>query len=106
MSFIASYFILSRKGFIFGCSITWLSQVFQAHSSQPKPANTPSSTGKDSPSSKLLYAKDIPIYKEWVERYYSDIKIMQPISDQDMNAMLAEESRVSMEVEEFKISDF
>lgn len=51
--------------------------------------------GKDSPSSKLLYAKDIPCYKEWVERYYSDIKIMPAISDQDMNAMLAEESRVS-----------
>ena len=51
--------------------------------------------GKDSPSSKLLYAKDIPIYKEWVDRYYSDIKCMQAISDQDMNAMLAEESRVS-----------
>jgi hypothetical protein len=26
--------------------------------------------GKDSPSSKLLYAKDIPIYKDWVTRYY------------------------------------
>ncbi|XP_026472464.1 plexin-A4 [Ctenocephalides felis] len=50
--------------------------------------------GKDSPSSKLLYAKDIPVYKEWVERYYSDIKIMPAISDQDMNAMLAEESRM------------
>ncbi len=50
--------------------------------------------GKDSPSSKLLYAKDIPVYKEWVDRYYSDIKIMQAISDQDMNAMLAEESRL------------
>ncbi|XP_026681797.1 plexin A3-like, partial [Diaphorina citri] len=50
--------------------------------------------GKDSPSSKLLYAKDIPAYKEWVERYYSDIKSMQAISDQDMNAMLAEESRL------------
>lgn len=50
--------------------------------------------GKDSPSSKLLYAKDIPCYKEWVERYYSDIKMMPAISDQDMNAMLAEESRV------------
>lgn len=50
--------------------------------------------GKDSPSSKLLYAKDIPVYKEWVERYYSDIKVMPAISDQDMNAMLAEESRV------------
>ena len=25
--------------------------------------------GKDSPSNKLLYAKDIPNYKSWVERY-------------------------------------
>ncbi|XP_067122896.1 plexin-A2-like [Centruroides vittatus] len=50
--------------------------------------------GKDSPSSKLLYAKDIPVYKDWVERYYQDIKIMCAISDQDMNAMLAEESRL------------
>ncbi|KAK6634573.1 hypothetical protein RUM43_011974 [Polyplax serrata] len=50
--------------------------------------------GKDSPSSKLLYAKDIPAYKEWVERYYSDIKLMPAISDQDMAAMLAEESRL------------
>ena len=77
--------------------------------------------GKDSPSSKLLYAKDIPIYKDWVTRYYQviiqpsiifrstnhicrkiypeisstplpsqDIKCMPVISDQDMNAMLAE----------------
>ncbi|UYV82243.1 PlexA [Cordylochernes scorpioides] len=50
--------------------------------------------GKDSPSSKLLYAKDIPLYKEWVDRYYGDIKLMTSISDQDMNAMLAEESRL------------
>lgn len=55
-------------------------------------------SGKDSPSSKLLYAKDIPAYKEWVERYYLDIKTMQAISDQDMNAMLAEESRVRIEL--------
>lgn len=53
-------------------------------------------SGKDSPSSKLLYAKDIPIYKEWVERYYADIKVMPAISDQDMGAMLAEESRVCL----------
>ena len=30
-------------------------------------------SGKDSPSSKLLYAKDIPIYKDWVTRYYQVI---------------------------------
>lgn len=50
--------------------------------------------GKDSPSSKLLYAKDIPVYKDWVERYYRDIQTMPPISDQEMNSMLAEESRL------------
>ncbi|XP_054746803.1 plexin-A2 isoform X1 [Anastrepha obliqua] len=50
--------------------------------------------GKDSPSSKLLYAKDIPEYRKWVERYYRDIREMSSISDQDMNAMLAEESRL------------
>ncbi|KAI9533616.1 Plexin-A4, partial [Dissostichus eleginoides] len=78
--------------------------------------------GKDSPSNKLLYAKDIPSYKSWVERpvswqrlipelsnprpqlqeynmYYSDIGKMQAISDQDMNAYLAEQSR--MHVNEF-----
>ncbi|KAH8398904.1 hypothetical protein KR222_005983, partial [Zaprionus bogoriensis] len=50
--------------------------------------------GKDSPSSKLLYAKDIPEYRKWVDRYYRDIRDMPSISDQDMNAMLAEESRL------------
>lgn len=48
---------------------------------------------KESPSGKLLYAKDIPKYKQWVASYYQDIKIMPAISDQDMTAMLAEESR-------------
>ncbi|XP_078717263.1 plexin-A1-like [Lampetra fluviatilis] len=50
--------------------------------------------GKDSPSNKLLYAKDIPNYKHWVERYYTDIGKMPAISDQDMNAYLAEQSRM------------
>ncbi len=30
--------------------------------------------GKDSPSNKLLYAKDIPNYKNWVERYATPTK--------------------------------
>ena len=34
------------------------------------PSFTHITPGKDSPSSKLLYAKDIPIYKDWVTRYY------------------------------------
>ncbi|KAK1141585.1 plexin-A2 [Acipenser oxyrinchus oxyrinchus] len=36
--------------------------------------------GKDSPSNKLLYAKDIPNYKGWVERYYADIARLPAIS--------------------------
>ncbi|KAK6472016.1 plexin-A2 [Huso huso] len=50
--------------------------------------------GKDSPSNKLLYAKDIPNYKGWVERYYADIARLPAISDQDMNAYLAEQARL------------
>ncbi|XP_078520777.1 plexin-A3 [Lissotriton helveticus] len=50
--------------------------------------------GKDSPSNKLLYAKDIPNYKTWVERYYRDIGKMAAISDQDMDAYLVEQSRI------------
>uniref|UniRef100_A0AAY4E6K7 Plexin-A2 n=1 Tax=Denticeps clupeoides TaxID=299321 RepID=A0AAY4E6K7_9TELE len=50
--------------------------------------------GKDSPSNKLLYAKDIPHYKSWVERYYADISRLPAISDQDMNAYLAEQGRL------------
>uniref|UniRef100_A0A3Q2FYF3 Plexin-A1 n=1 Tax=Cyprinodon variegatus TaxID=28743 RepID=A0A3Q2FYF3_CYPVA len=53
--------------------------------------------GKDSPSNKLLYAKDIPNYKSWVERYYSDISRMPAISDQDMSAYLAEQSRLHLD---------
>jgi plexin A len=44
--------------------------------------------GKDSPSSKLLYAKDIPVYKDWVDRYYADIKAMPVISDQVNNSSI------------------
>ncbi|XP_059588999.1 plexin-A3 isoform X3 [Alligator mississippiensis] len=50
--------------------------------------------GKDSPSTKLLYAKDLPAYRAWVERYYRDIAKMTTISDQDMDAYLVEQSRL------------
>ena len=57
-------------------------------------SQSPHRLGKDSPSSKLLFAKDIPKFKKWVERYYQDITMMPAISDQDMTAMMTEESRV------------
>ncbi|XP_051518237.1 plexin-B1 isoform X2 [Myxocyprinus asiaticus] len=49
--------------------------------------------GRDSPINKLLYARDIPRYKQMVERYYSDIRQTISVSDQEMNSALAELSR-------------
>uniref|UniRef100_A0A8C3TZD5 Plexin B2 n=1 Tax=Catharus ustulatus TaxID=91951 RepID=A0A8C3TZD5_CATUS len=48
---------------------------------------------RDSPSNKLLYAKEISNYKKMVEDYYKGIRQMVPVSDQDMNTHLAEISR-------------
>uniref|UniRef100_A0AAZ3SQH6 Plexin-B1 n=1 Tax=Oncorhynchus tshawytscha TaxID=74940 RepID=A0AAZ3SQH6_ONCTS len=50
--------------------------------------------GRDSPINKLLYARDIPRYKQMVERYYADIRQTISASDQEMNSSLAELSRV------------
>lgn len=49
--------------------------------------------GRDSPINKLLYARDIPRYKQLVERYYADIRQTISASDQEMNSALAELSR-------------
>jgi len=44
--------------------------------------------GKDSPSSKLLFAKDIPHYRNLVTKFYNDIKTLPQISDQEMNSAM------------------
>ncbi|XP_061187688.1 plexin-B-like isoform X2 [Saccostrea echinata] len=51
--------------------------------------------GKDSPSNKLLFAKDIPQYKCLVEKYFEDIRAMPAVSDQDLSAYLNEVSRMA-----------
>uniref|UniRef100_A0AAY5K7D3 Sema domain-containing protein n=1 Tax=Esox lucius TaxID=8010 RepID=A0AAY5K7D3_ESOLU len=48
---------------------------------------------RDSPSNKLLYAKEISTYKKMVDDYYKGIRQMISVSDQDMNTHLAEVSR-------------
>ncbi|XP_068611389.1 plexin-B2-like [Brachionichthys hirsutus] len=48
---------------------------------------------RESPSNKLLYAKEISTYKKMVDDYYAGIRQMVPVSDQDMNTHLAEVSR-------------
>ncbi|XP_063883556.1 LOW QUALITY PROTEIN: plexin-B-like [Scylla paramamosain] len=40
--------------------------------------------GKDSPSNKLLFAKDIPRYRAQVKNFYSDVGSAQPVSEQEL----------------------
>lgn len=40
--------------------------------------------GKDSPSNKLLFAKDIPTYRKMVNRFYSDVACLPAVTDQEM----------------------
>ncbi|KAM4738105.1 plexin-B3 isoform 1-T4 [Anableps anableps] len=46
--------------------------------------------GRDSPVNKLLYAREIPRYKQLVERYYSDIHSAASGCYQEMNSTLTE----------------
>ena len=51
---------------------------------------------QDSPSSKLLYAKDIPRYRNLVSQFYQRIHDMAPVSDQEMANIMAEHSSVNI----------
>lgn len=44
--------------------------------------------GKDSPSNKLLFARDIPTYRKMVSRFYQDIAAMPAVTDQEMSVAL------------------
>ncbi|KAK2173297.1 hypothetical protein NP493_885g01007 [Ridgeia piscesae] len=46
--------------------------------------------GKDSPSNKLLFAKDIPRYRQWVSQFYRNIQEMLPVTDQEMSTAMME----------------
>ncbi|KAB1270033.1 Plexin-C1, partial [Camelus dromedarius] len=49
--------------------------------------------GKEAPTNKLLYAKDIPTYKEEVKSYYKAIKDLPPLSSSEMEEFLTQESK-------------
>ncbi|PIO31421.1 hypothetical protein AB205_0154330, partial [Aquarana catesbeiana] len=53
--------------------------------------------GRDSPVNKLLYAREIPRYKQMVEKYYADIQQATPASYQEMNSSLTELSGIHAE---------
>jgi plexin A len=44
--------------------------------------------GKDSPSNKLLFAKDIPHYREMVAHFYYDVQMLPQITDQEMSTAM------------------
>ncbi|XP_066586668.1 plexin-B [Prorops nasuta] len=44
--------------------------------------------GKDSPSNKLLFAKDIPHYREKVGRFYQEVQRLPQITDQEMSSAM------------------
>ena len=44
--------------------------------------------GKDSPSNKLLFAKDIPHYRSLVRNFYQGIRELPPVTDHDMGQYL------------------
>nr|CAD2193070.1 unnamed protein product [Meloidogyne enterolobii] len=48
---------------------------------------------KDSPSSKLLFANEMDKYRQWVQRFYTQIAEAEPIPDREMAMLLAEESQ-------------
>ena len=45
---------------------------------------------QDSPSNKLLFAKDISRYKNMVQRFFQEIQDKPSVSDQDLNCYLTE----------------
>jgi len=49
---------------------------------------------KDSPSSKLLFAKDVPRYREILNKFYANVRESPKVSDEDMNQIMLKMSKV------------
>uniref|UniRef100_A0A8B9FKJ7 Plexin C1 n=1 Tax=Amazona collaria TaxID=241587 RepID=A0A8B9FKJ7_9PSIT len=49
--------------------------------------------GKEAPTNKLLYAKDIPHYKEEVKAYYKAIRDLPPLTTSEVEEFLTQESK-------------
>lgn len=47
------------------------------------------------PTNKLLYAKDIPQFKQEVKTYYKQVRDQSPITDSEFKKFLQEESKVT-----------
>ncbi|KYO27054.1 SRSF protein kinase 3 [Alligator mississippiensis] len=62
------------------------------------PPFTPSPS-QDSPVNKLLYAREIPRYRELVDRYYAEVRQAPPVTYQEMNAALTKMSQLSVDLD-------
>jgi Plexin cytoplasmic RasGAP domain len=49
---------------------------------------------QDSPSSKLLYAKEIPRYRQLISAFYSGVQQLPPVGDLEMSLIMADHSTV------------
>jgi len=49
---------------------------------------------QDSPSSKLLYAKDIPRYRRLVADFYQSVRQLPAVTDKDIAVIMSEHSTV------------
>ncbi|XP_010123417.1 PREDICTED: plexin-C1 [Chlamydotis macqueenii] len=49
--------------------------------------------GKEAPTNKLLYAKDIPLYKTEVKAYYKAIRDLPPLTTSEVEEFLTQESK-------------
>lgn len=49
--------------------------------------------GKSAPTNKLLYAKDIPLYKEEIKAYYKEVRDAPPLSSTELTDFLTSESQ-------------
>uniref|UniRef100_A0A8C2HTA9 Plexin b2b n=1 Tax=Cyprinus carpio TaxID=7962 RepID=A0A8C2HTA9_CYPCA len=95
--------ILKNPHFIFDvhvsevvdASLSVIAQTFMDACTNPE-----HTLSRDSPSNKLLYAKEISTYKRMVDEYYKGIRQMVSVSDQEMNTHLAEVSRIIMSLDE------
>ncbi|XP_075564823.1 plexin-C1 [Pelecanus crispus] len=54
---------------------------------------TEQTLGKEAPTNKLLYAKDIPLYKKEVKAYYKAIRDLPPLTTSEVEEFLTQESK-------------
>jgi hypothetical protein len=55
--------------------------------------------GKDSPSNKLLFAKDITHYRSLVATFYNNVRNLPSVSDQQLAITMTEMSKVTIIIE-------